>query len=97
MKECILSPLAERKLQGILQYLKEEWSEKIAQEFLQGLEEALEQVAHHPESSPVSKKKKGVRKCVVSKKTSLFYRIRKDRVEVITILDNREDRSHLDP
>ena len=97
MKECFLSPLAERKLEGILRYLESEWSQKVKESFLQELENALNQVARHPQSCPASKKKKGIRKCVVSKRTVLFYRIRKERIEVITIIDDREERSNLDP
>jgi hypothetical protein len=60
------------------------------------LDKALLQIAKMPESCPLSHKKKGVYKCLVSKQTSLFYRITAKEIEVITLFDNRQKLSKLD-
>lgn len=34
-KKVVLSPTAKTKLEGLLVYLKQEWSEKVRQEFIE--------------------------------------------------------------
>jgi plasmid stabilization system protein ParE len=96
MKEIIFSTRARLKLERLLDYLETEWSPKVKHAFMAKLDQALFQIAKMPESCPMSHKKKGVYKCLVSKQTSLFYRINDKGIEVITLFDNRQKPSQLD-
>lgn len=96
MKEIVFSNRARLKLEHLLHYLETEWSTKVKHAFIAKLDASLFQIAKMPESCPMSHKKKGVYKCLVSKQTSLYYRINKKEIEVITFFDNRQKPSKLD-
>lgn len=72
-KKVVLSPTAKLKLEELLVYLKQEWSEKVKQEFIEKLDVKVNQVSHYPESCPESRAFKGLYKCVVTKQTTFYY------------------------
>lgn len=87
-----LSKQAEFKLNLILTYLLDHWNLKIRNEFLNLLKEKINQISKHPESCPKSEKHNGIYKCVLSKQTTLFYRIKDTKdIEIITFFDNRQN------
>ena len=96
MKEIVFSTRARLKLEHLLDYLETEWSLKVKHSFIAKLDKALFQIAKMPESCPVSHKKKGVYKCLVSKQTSLYYRVTSKEIEIITLFDNRQKPSKLE-
>ncbi|AWW28882.1 hypothetical protein DN752_01340 [Echinicola strongylocentroti] len=55
------------------------------------LQSILELIVERPEIYPTSGKKKQVKRCVISKQTSLYYQIKKDKIELITLFDNRRN------
>lgn len=87
------SPLAQLKLELILQFLVEEWSTQSKTKFLKKFQEKVDQISTHPLSCIESEQLSGIRKAVVEKHTSIYYRIHKDEIEVITIFDNRQNPS----
>jgi plasmid stabilization system protein ParE len=89
--EVYLSPLAELKLDLLLQYLDLNWGTMVRNKFLSKLKQVTGQLLGQPEIFPESQIKKGIRKCVVTAQTSLYYRIRNETIEIITIIDNRQD------
>lgn len=84
-----LSDLAAKKLDGLLDYLEEEWSENVAFNFEEAFSDKLKQVLQFPESCIKSKEFFNLYFCVVTKQTSFLYRIKNGEIEVITIFDNR--------
>ncbi len=91
--KVILSPTARRKLDALLDYLQDQWSEKVKQEFIIKLDRSIERVATHPKSCPQSRKFKGLYKCVVTRQTSIYYRITEQEIQIITLFDNRQNPS----
>ncbi|GGB71239.1 hypothetical protein GCM10007424_09070 [Flavobacterium suaedae] len=83
------SNLAYRKLGYILEYLEEEWSEKVKKKFITILNEKIEQISDFPESCIKSNTHDNLRMCIITKQTSLLYRINNNEIEVITLFDNR--------
>ncbi len=53
---------------------------------LQFFEEAI---SAFPELYPSSNK--NIRRAVLSKQVSIFYRVHKNRIEILSVLDNRSD------
>lgn len=87
--EVYFSRRAKNSLENLLDYLEKEWSLKIKHAFVSKLDSAIGTISDFPESCPVSKKRNGIYKCVVSKQTSFYYRIKKENIEVIVFFDNR--------
>jgi plasmid stabilization system protein ParE len=89
MHNIRLSDLAIKKLDDLLDYLEEEWSENVAFAFEETFEERINQVLKFPESCIQSNRFYNLYLCVVTKQTSFLYRINNNEVEVITVFDNR--------
>ncbi len=84
------TPLAEKRLIKLLDYLEEEWSRKTRDQVLDKILGDIKRVSKYPNSCSESKFKKGLHQCVVSKQTSFYYRIKKSELEIISIFDNRQ-------
>jgi len=90
-KQIIWSPLSETDFSKILQYLHENWDENVAVQFLELTENILEQIAINPRQFPVIFKKKNIRKCVLTKHNTMFYRVNKTQIDILRIFDTRQD------
>ena len=93
--EVFLSPLAEKKLLILLEYLIEELGINSKDKYLKKFKSAVKQISTHPKSCPESTELKGIYKCVVNKQSSFFYRIKNNEIEIITLFDNRQDQSKI--
>jgi len=91
--QVVASKRAEKNLGDILSYLESKWSARIANKFLPLVSKKVKQIAINPEMYEVSNKKKGVRRCVVTKHTIMYYRIktREKEIEIVTFQDSRKN------
>ena len=89
--EIVISPLAQWKIERLLNYLETEWSVQSKYKFWSILLKALNQISNQPKSCPESKELSGLFKKVVTKQTSFFYRIRLNKIEVVDLIDNRQN------
>jgi plasmid stabilization system protein ParE len=90
IEEVVLSPVATEKLEQLLRYLRTEFSERTMRTFLSRLEKSVLAIKKYPESCPASLKRKSIRKCTVTKQTMFFYRVRRNKIEILTIFDSRQ-------
>jgi plasmid stabilization system protein ParE len=90
-REIRLSKRAMKKLESLLVYLEKEWSTKVKNDFIQKLDESLKQIQKLPDSYPESEKIRGLRKCVVTKQTTIFYKYSNTTIDVVIIFDNRQN------
>lgn len=86
-----LSPLAEFKLIKLTEYIEEEWGASSKIKFLNKLTQKFDQISLQPESTPLTEEFDSVYWSVVTHQCSLYYRIRDNEIEIITITDNRQD------
>jgi plasmid stabilization system protein ParE len=90
-KPIIWSPLSEDDFANILEYLHKNWDNKVAVNFIELTENVLNQIALNPKQFPFSYKRKKIRKCVLTKHNTLFYRDGKISIEILRIYDTRQD------
>jgi plasmid stabilization system protein ParE len=83
------------ELSETIEYLEENWTEKEIENFANELEHTIELISKSPEMFQSSKKKKGIRRAVVMNLNSLYYRKRKDSVEILSFFANRKDPNDL--
>jgi plasmid stabilization system protein ParE len=95
LKPVIWSPLSENDFANILTYLNKNWGDKVASNFIDLTESILNQISINPKQFPIIYKRKKVRKCVLTKHNSLFYRDGKTNIEIIRIYDTRQDPNNL--
>src|SRR5690606_13598482 len=89
-RKIVLSKTAEKKLQKLFNFLTEEWSEKVKNEFIKKLDFSINSIKNQPESFPESKMQKGLRKCVVTKQTTLYYSFNIKQISILTVFDTRQ-------
>ncbi len=85
------SPEAERDFLGILNYLLENWPSSIADHFIDQISDSIHLIQVRPTLYPVINKSFGIRRCVVTRHNSLFFRIIDEAIEILRIFDTRQD------
>jgi len=75
----------------LLEYIFKEFGQKKAKEIYDRIEKIISEISKKPEMYQASKKQKGLRKCVFSKQTSIYYRIKEDCIEVVSFRPNRKN------
>lgn len=88
--KIFLSNIANQQLNDLAIYLEVKWSIRVRDNFLAKFDRSMNSIALMPLSYPASDKFSGLRKCVVTSQTSVFYRIHNDAVEIIFVVDNRQ-------
>jgi plasmid stabilization system protein ParE len=86
-----LSEKAEINLNEIFEYLLEEFSEIIAKKFISSVDKYLMLLSNFPELCPLTKKKKNIRRCLITKFTIMYYRIIDNEIEIIAFIDARRN------
>jgi plasmid stabilization system protein ParE len=90
-KQIIWSPLAENDFNSILDYLQKNWDDKVVLDFVEITERLIAQISINPKQFPLIDKVKNVRKCVLTKHNTLFYRDIQENINVLRLFDNRQD------
>ena len=90
-KQIIWSPLSEKDFLSILEYLQNSWNYRIARKFLEITNKLITQIALNPKQFPIIQKRNKIRKCVITKYNSIYYRERKNFIDILRIYDNRQD------
>lgn len=82
---------AEKSFNAILDYLMEVWTQKEALAFIDLVEETIENIRTHPEMFKVSPYNRVSREAVITKHTTMFYRILGELIEVEYFWGNFQD------
>ncbi len=90
-RKVIISKTAEKRLEKLFEYLIENWSLKVKIDFVKKLDNKIDLLKSHPNGFPKSIKEKGLRKCVITKQTTLFYKFDSERIYIITVFDTRQN------
>lgn len=83
------------ELNETISYLEANWSEKEIKKLFLQLEKTLQLIAFNPFLFQESKKKSGVRRAVILKLNSLFYRVKDNKIEILSFFANRKKASKL--
>lgn len=75
----------------LVEYLYGEWGEDIMLRVMSEIDHTVTRIQRSPEHFPVFIKNKGVRRCVASPQTSIFYIVKEDHIEILSLFDNRQD------
>jgi len=78
-------------LEEILDYLNERWTQKEIDKFKNKLNKQLEIISRFPTIFPVSNYNPNLRKAVLSKQTTIFYKIQDNIIYLAYLFDNRKD------
>jgi len=78
-------------LAQIVHYLESNWTEREIENFFLRLENVLELISKNPKLFSITHKRKNVRRCILGKQTSIYYKFESDKIFLVTLWDNRQD------
>ncbi len=80
-----------RELEKIIEFLEENWTEKELRNLATNLEKTLSIISKNPHVFQKSDVQKDIRRAVVLSLNSLYYRILKEDVEILSFFSNRQN------
>lgn len=86
---------ATKDLENIIHYLETNWSEKEIQNFNIKLNKAISLIAARPKLFRATNYRKSLRKCVLTKQTTLYYQEIDSVIYIVTLFDNRQNPAKL--
>jgi plasmid stabilization system protein ParE len=85
------SKLADKGLLQILDYLTENWSIRIAENFEATFLKKVEILKENPKLGKISSKSHLIRSISITKHNKFYYQISKEIIFLVTIFDTRQD------
>jgi plasmid stabilization system protein ParE len=90
-RQITWSQLARTDFISILEYLSIEWNPKVVSRFINETDTLIRPISRHPSQFPLINKSLNVRKCVISRQNTIYYRASGSTIEIIRIFDSRQD------
>ncbi len=90
-RRIIWSPRAENDFANVLDYLNNIWGKKVANEFIDTLDNKISFIANTPNIYPEYDKKRKIRYCVINKHNTLYYSVNQNSIELLTIYPTAQD------
>jgi len=88
------SKRAKKSFDNIVDFIEENCSEKSAKKFVRKAEHTLTSISQNPKMF-IEIDKKNIHKGIITKQTSVFYRIYNQHIRIITFWDNRRNPDNL--
>ncbi|WP_165750591.1 type II toxin-antitoxin system RelE/ParE family toxin [Cellulophaga sp. Z1A5H] len=95
LKEVIWSPSAENDFELILDYLQLNWNDRIINRFINKVDDNIRLILEDYKIFPVINEDLQIRKSVISKQNTLYYREKSGKLEIVRLFDSRQDPNKL--
>ena len=79
-----------KELENTIEYLEENWTDRELRNLALKLEETLSYISQNPNLFQPSDVKKEIRRVVILAHNSLYYRVNKDQIEILSFFSNRQ-------
>lgn len=79
----------------ILDYLLSKWNKKVCLNFIEKVDSCIIIIGKNPKLFSLINEELQVRKCVITKHNSIYYRETLNRIEILRIYDNRQNPENL--
>lgn len=87
--QVYVTPRAERNFDSIVDYIKQKWGEKTAKEFTQKVDEIFKLLKDFPLMGQVESN--DIRGFQLTWQTRILYRIRDNKIVILSFFDVRQD------
>ena len=96
MYKLHLSSRSKKSLQKTGEYLLIKWDTKVLVKFIDKTKKVFDQIKDMPESFPEIEGLPGVRRSLITKHNSVYYRIIKQNntIQILDIIDTRQKNKH---
>jgi plasmid stabilization system protein ParE len=89
-REIVLTPRAKETFIATILFIQYKWGNNSAEKFIERTYEVLDTIAQQPYIFKAYQEE-NVRKGLITKHTSVIYRVVSDRIEVLFFWDNRQE------
>ncbi|MBF9253668.1 type II toxin-antitoxin system RelE/ParE family toxin [Pontibacter sp. 172403-2] len=93
--KIVWTNLALSNLDNIIEYLTNNWTETEISKFFRKIDRRISLISQRPLLYPLTSNRENVRRSVLSSQITIYYRINKQSVEILTLFDNRQNPSKL--
>ena len=90
-KNVIWSPAAEKDLEAVLDYLQSKWSDQILNRFINKIDDNIGLIIGDPKIFPLINERLKIRKSVITKHNTLYYRESSKSIQIVRLFDSRQD------
>jgi hypothetical protein len=80
-----------KELESTIEYLIKKWTDKEIQNLALRIEETLELISNNPNLFQSSDVKKSIRRAVISKYNTMYYRTKGENIEILSFFSNRQN------
>jgi len=94
-EQIIWSSASENDFGVILEYLISHWNERVVLKFIDKIDNTVSLIAKNPKLFPIINKDLKIRKCVITKHNTLFYRSVSKNIEIVRLFDSRQNPNKL--
>ena len=88
--KILWTDFALNELENTIEYLKENWTERELRNLALKIEETLSLLSHNPNLFQASDVRKDIRRVIVAKHNTLYYRVKNNTIEIISFFSNRQ-------
>ena len=86
---------ANRNLIEIENFILLKWNVKIAKTFFKKLDSRIEIISKRPFAFPAAKHSESLRRCVITKQTTIYYLVKSNRIDIVSVFDTRRNPNKL--
>ena len=91
MKIIVFSSRSKKQLDSLLDYLEIRFSVSTKKKFIKKLDNTIDIILNNPDTFPKSDINNTIRKCVISKQTTLYYKYNNKEIRLLSLFDTRQD------
>lgn len=79
------------ELKTTIEYLETHWTEKEIKNLVSKIENILEFISKNPALFPQTQSRKNVRRAVVTKQNTIYYRTKGQNIEILSFFSNKQN------
>ena len=91
MRKIVFSSRSKSQLDSLLNYLENKFSILTKKKFISKLDKSISIIQKDPDTFPKSNNSKMIRKCIISKQTTLYYRFNSQEIRLLSFFDTRQN------
>jgi plasmid stabilization system protein ParE len=84
--KVLWTDMAHKTINSIIEYLRDEWTEREVNNFLDELDRTIQAIEVYPKLFKSSAKRKNIHLALINKHTILVYQVRQNKRQIILLL-----------
>lgn len=89
--QIVITGKAEVELENIADYLFAEFGNQVKERFIIRFRKVCNIISDNPKMYPISNAKRNLRKCILSKQCNVYFRVYRNRIEILSVFDTRQN------